>query len=253
MVLDMSVPPNLSEIDALIRTCSNVLHQSCQNALLILLPQKYSGQSVKSNLAATRRIEDALLGNGVNMETEIAVHFAVDGMHGNDRRPLSARCRLCVSDKVPEDSSAWLTGMASRGKLSEVPLMRIKEMKRLTPPNHVGDSIEAYNLSPAERCQQKGVKAAAKIIEGLVLGTNISSPDIRLDIVEFNLLAVPDWVEATWNLKSTWETDSTRPRIAYFGFTRDASVQRAVAGQAHGGHLDAGVVGEPCRCWPKGA
>ena len=80
LVLDMSVPPNLSEIDALIRTCANVLHQSCQNALLVLLPQKYSGQSVKSNLAATRRIEDALLGNGVNMETEIAVHFAVDGI-----------------------------------------------------------------------------------------------------------------------------------------------------------------------------
>ena len=145
MVLDMSVPPNLSEIDALIRQASSILHNSVNNALLVLLPQRYSGQTVKSNLNAARRIEDALLSNGLNMDTDIAVHFSVDAMHGND-----TRCRLCVSDKVPEGGNAWLSGVAARGKL-EVPLMRIKEMKRLTPPNHIGDSVEAYSLSPAER------------------------------------------------------------------------------------------------------
>ena len=132
MVLDMSVPPNLSEIDALIRQASSILHNSVNNAMLVLLPQRYSGQTVKSNLNAARGIEDA-------------VHFSVDAMHGND-----TRCRLCVSDKVPEGGIAWLSGVAARGKL-EAPLMRIKEMKRLTPPNHIGDSVEAYSLSPAER------------------------------------------------------------------------------------------------------
>ena len=239
MVLDMSVPPNMADIDALIHSCSNILHQSGQNALLVLLPQKYSGQSVKSNLAATRRIGDALLGSGLNMETDIAVHFAVDQMHGNDKRPLGARCRLCVSDHVPESNSPWLSSLAARGKLSEVPLMRIKEMKRLTPPNHVGDAIEAYNLSPAERCQQKGVKAACKIIESLVGGTPIASPDARLDIVEFNLQAVPDWIEASWSLKSTWETDSAKPRIAYFGISREPSVQKALTG-----HMEAILMSE---------
>ena len=247
MVLDMSVPPNLSEIDALIRQASSILHNSVNNALLVLLPQRYSGQTVKSNLNATRRIEDALLSNGLNMDTDIAVHFSVDAMHGNDKRPLGARCRLCVSDKVPEGVNAWLSGVAARGKL-EVPLLRIKEMKRLTPPNHIGDSVEAYSLSPAERCQQKGLKAAATIIETLISGTAIASPECRLDIVELNLLAVPDWIEAAWHLKYSWESDSGKPRIAYFGFARDLAVQKAVCGHMEAilmqewweGHPDAG-------------
>ncbi|CAK9095039.1 unnamed protein product [Durusdinium trenchii] len=247
MVLDMSVPPNLSEIDALIRQASSILRNSVNNALLVLLPQRYSGQTVKSNLNATRRIEDALLSNGLNMDTDIAVHFSVDAMHGNDKRPLGARCRLCVSDKVPEGVNAWLSGVAARGKL-EVPLLRIKEMKRLTPPNHIGDSVEAYSLSPAERCQQKGLKAAATIIETLISGTAIASPECRLDIVELNLLAVPDWIEAAWHLKYSWESDSGKPRIAYFGFARDLAVQKAVCGHMEAilmqewweGHPDAG-------------
>ena len=173
------------------------------------------------------------------METDIAVHFSVDQMHGNDKRPLSARCRLCVSDHVPEDGNPWLSGLAARGKLSEVPLMRIKEMKRMTPPNHLGDTIEAYNLSPAERCQQKGVKATTKIIEGLVAGTPMASPDCRLDLVELNLLAVPDWIEAAWSLKTTWETDSSKPRVSYFGLARDALVQKAIAG-----HMEAILMSE---------
>ena len=160
-------------------------------------------------------------------------------MHGNDKRPLSARCRLCVSDKMPDNSNPWLSSMAARGKLSEVPLMRIREMKRLTPPNHVGDAVEAYNLSPAERCQQKGVKAASKIVESLVSGTPMASPDARVDIVEFNLLAVPDWVEAAWALKSLWQSDSGKPRISYFGLTREHSIQKAVVG-----HMEAILMGE---------
>ncbi len=228
LVLDMSVPPNLSDIDDLVHSCANLLHQSANNALLVIMPQKYSGQSLKSNLAAIRRIEDDLLANGVNMEAEIALHLSVEGMHGNDKRPLSARCRLCVSDQVPEGATSWFRSNAARGKLPDVPLMRIKEMKRLTPPNHVGEPVEAYSLSPAERCQQKGVKAASKIIEGLVDGTAMQSPDCRLDIVEFNLQAVPDWVEAAWYLKYTWESNSSRPRISYFGITRDLSVHKAV-------------------------
>ena len=228
MVLDMSVPPNLTDIDDLVRSCGNLLHQSANNALLVILPQKYSGQTVKSNLAALRRIEDAILANGLNMEVDIALHLEVEGMHGNDRRPLSARCRLCVSDKIPEGASSWLSSNAARGKLADVPLMRIKEMKRLQPPNHIGESVEAYSLSPAERCQQKGVKAAAKIIESLVEGTVLQSPEYRLDIVEFNLQAVPDWVEATWYLKYTWESNSSKPRVSYFGIARDLSVHKAV-------------------------
>ena len=86
------------------------------------------------------------------------------------------------------------------------------------------------------------MKAAATIIETLISGTAIASPECRLDIVELNLLAVPDWIEAAWHLKYSWESDSGKPRIAYFGFARDLAVQKASL-WAHGGDLDAGVVG----------
>lgn len=65
MVLDMSVLPNLTDIDDLVHSCGNLLHQSANNALLVILLQKHSVQTLKSNLAALRRIEDAILANGI--------------------------------------------------------------------------------------------------------------------------------------------------------------------------------------------
>ena len=223
VVLDLSVAPTLSEIDQLIQAASNILHQDRNNAMLLLLPQKYSGQTTKTCIMHQRRIEDALLANGISLETEIAMHFVVDAMHGNDKRPLSTRSKLCYSEKVvlQPEQSPWMLGQAARGKMADIPLLKVKEMKRLCPSGFVGEPVEAYNLSPAERTQQKGARAARCIVEGLIADTVVASPECRLDLIEVNLQVVPDWVEGAWNMRFNWSSDSSKPSIAYCGFCRD--------------------------------
>ncbi len=234
MVLDFSVPPNLVEIDDIITSTATVLHLDPRSATLCILPQKYSGQTTKSNITANRRIEDALLKAGLNLECEIGMHFTIDAMHGNDKRPLSARARLCFSEKIcNEDSSPWLASLAARGKMPDIPLMRIREMKRLCHPGHVGEAVEAYNLSPAERCQQKGGRAVLKIVENLVIDTEIASPDSRLDIVEMNVDMVPCWGEGALLMKQQWASDQSKPKVAYIGFCKEMATTKTLETQMH--------------------
>ena len=223
LVLDFSVPGSLVEIDNMIGAAATILHQDHRNGMLCILPQRYSGQSVQSNITACRRIEDALLTNGISLETDIAMHFVVDAMHGNDRRPLSARARLCFSEKVVGDeASPWLASpFASRGKMADIPLMRIREMKRLCHPGHIGEAVEAYSLSPAERCQQKGSQAVLKIVEALIAETDMASPECRLDIIEMKVNMVPCWCEAALLMKQQWPSDSTKPKVSYMGFVHE--------------------------------
>ena len=183
-----------------------------------------------------------------NMEVDIALHPTVKGMHENEKGPLSARCRLCVSAKILEGASSWLSCHAARGKLADVPLMRIKEMKRLTPPNHIGESVEAYSLSPAAVPVERGEGCCEDHWE---FGGWLQSPEYRLDMVEFNLQAVPDWFEASWHLKCMWEANSSKPvfptlaLLEIYQFTKLSLLS--------GNHLDARVVEQPPWGWTKGA
>ncbi|CAK9104678.1 Uncharacterized protein SCF082_LOCUS48825, partial [Durusdinium trenchii] len=238
MVLDFTAPPSLSEIDALVQAGCNVLHQDIRNAMLVLFPQKYSGQSSKANLAAARRIEDMLLKCNANIDCDIALHYTVEGMHANDRRQLGARARLVYSDSLAGDSP-WMNGLGARGKVSEIPLIRIKEMKRLCQPGAVGDIVESWNLSPAERVQQKGPKAVLKIVQVLLDGMTGLGPDHRLDLVELQLGGVPDWVEGSWQMKSTWASQPDKPQVAYGGFCRDMAIYKSIQG-----HLEATLMQE---------
>ena len=172
LILDLTAPPGLVEIDNLVQIGCNLLHQDAHNAMLVIYPQRYSGQSSKANLTAARRIEDMLLKCNANIDCEISLHFTIDGMHSNDKRNLGNRARLvyseALSDPTGGDTSPFLAGAAARGKISEIPLLRVKEMKRLVQPGSVQDNVVSWNLSPAERCQQKGPKAAMKIEDALL-------------------------------------------------------------------------------------
>lgn len=234
LVLDFSVPPNLVEIDELVHQTATILHLDARSAMLCILPQKYSGQTTKSNITANRRIEDALLKAGLNLECEIGTHFTIDSMHGNDKRPLSARAKLCFSEKIcTEDGCDWMASLAARGKMPDIPLMRIREMKRLCQPGHVGEAIEAYNLSPAERCQQKGSRAVLKIVENLIADTVIASPDTRLDLVEMKVDMVPCWAEGSFLMKQQWASDSSKPKVSYVGFCREVVVTKTMETHLH--------------------
>ena len=236
MVLDFSVPPNLVEIDEIIMSTATILHLDQRSAMLCILPQKYSGQTTKSNITANRHIEDAILKAGLNLEYEIGMQFTIDAMHGNDKRPLNARAKLCFSDKIcNEDSSPspWISSLAARGKMPDIPLMRIREMKRLCHPGHVGEAVEAYNLSPAERCQQKGSRAVLKIVEKLVADTDIASPDARLDICEMNVDMVPCWAEGALLMKQNWASDQSKPKVTYIGFCKEMGTVKTLETHMH--------------------
>jgi hypothetical protein len=240
LVLDFSAPPGLPEIDALVQCACNTLHQDIRNCLLIIYPKKYSGQSSQATLAASRRIEDMLIGCQANFDVEIALHYNVDGMHANDKRNLSARARLCFSETVSNEAtpSPWMQSIASRGKINDIPLLRIKEMKRLLQPGSHTDCVEAWNLSPAERTQHKGSKAVLRILEALLEGMQ-TSPSTRLDVVELQQMAVPDWMEGCWQARQAWQSQGGKPAIHYAGFSCDLTIQKTIQG-----HLEATLMDE---------
>ena len=243
LILDLTAPPGLVEIDNLVQIGCNLLHQDAHNAMLVIYPQRYSGQSSKANLTAARRIEDMLLKCNANIDCEISLHFTIDGMHSNDKRNLGNRARLvyseALSDPTGGDTSPFLAGAAARGKISEIPLLRVKEMKRLVQPGSVQNNVVSWNLSPAERCQQKGPKAAMKIVDALLDGMPDIGPDYRLDLVELQVPNVPDWVEGAWMMRSTWQSDPKKPIVTYCGFCRDVPVHKSIQG-----HLEATLMKE---------
>lgn len=244
VVLDLSAPPGLVEVDSLVQAGCNILHQSSRHAMLVIYPQKYSGQTSKANLTAARRIEDMLLKCNANIDCDIALHFSIEGMHMNDKRTLGARARLVVSETLAgaddSTSSPFMHGSAARGKISDIPLIRIKEMKRLSQPGAVQDSVVSWNLSPAERTQQKGPQAVVKIVAALMDGIPGMGPDHRLDIMELQLMHhVPDWCEGAWQMRRDWQSDSSKPQVSYFGLCRDMAVMKSIQG-----HLEATLMSQ---------
>lgn len=244
VVLDLSAPPGLVEIDALVQAGCNMLHQSARHAMLVIYPQKYSGQSAKANIMAQRRVEDMLLKCNANLDCDIALHFTIDGMHMSDKRTLGARARLVISETLSgsddANSSPFMAGAAARGKISDIPLLRIREMKRLSQPGAIQDNVVSWNLSPAERTQQKGPQAIVKIVTALLDGIPDLGPDHRLDILELQLMHhVPDWCEGVWQMRRDWQSDSSKPQVAYCGLCRDLGVLKSIQG-----HLEATLMGQ---------
>ena len=117
------------EIDDLVQKAADVLHADGQHALFCFSPQRYKSQPVSSVLSAQRRIEDKMLKCKLNFETAISIRYHVESMRANDRRHLSAMTRFAVSDELPADQ--WLQSQAARGKIENVPLARVREMKKL--------------------------------------------------------------------------------------------------------------------------
>ena len=232
MVLDLSVSPSNSEIDDMIDTACNLLHQNKEHVLLLYKPAKYTGQSTRSQLNAQRRMEDRLLTNGVNMECEVSLAYEVANRHGNDRRPLGGRARLCFSEKAgTEHTPMLLQGKGAQGSITDIPLLRAREMRRLQAPGELGDGTEGYNLSPAARCIHRGPAAVEKMLQSLLLDSGLDKGDLHLDILELNTSNTGDWSEACFRMQLKRSTDSKIPLISYLGLTRESDSQKAV--QAH--------------------
>ena len=121
------------------------------------------------------------------------MHFSVSETHGNDARPLSSRARLCVSAKVGATSS-WLKSEAARGKITEVPLVRVRDM--IVPS--VPGGAEYSKLSPSERAQQKGDVATSSIAQALMEGTLVQ--DNKLIVADLTCGLSADWARGSRRL-----------------------------------------------------
>jgi hypothetical protein len=129
LVLDFSVCPSNVILEGLIKATCDLLHGGPQYAALVMMPHPYSGLATATLLAHQRRIEDRLMLHGATIEHEIMIHYD-DTNHGNDKRQLSTRARLCLSSRTG-DKSQWLSSPAARGKMSGIPLVRVRDMRTL--------------------------------------------------------------------------------------------------------------------------
>ena len=225
MVVDLSITPSNGEIDEIVKFAASMLHASGQNALFYLLPQQYNkNQAMTAVLSGQRRIEDKLLAAGIGVENPISIHYNIDGMHASDRRRLAAQARLAVSTKVNADG--WLQSAVSRGKIDGVPLVRVREMKKLSMPGSV-NSQDSWELSPQERLLQRGPEAAAAILETIIKDTNVTGSDSVLTVVEARMAPnCPDWAEGVLQLKDKWATQNDKPILSYIGFCKEKNAVR---------------------------
>lgn len=99
--------------------------------------------------------------------------------------------RMGTSEKTGS-SSPWLKSDAARGKISSVPLVRVKDM--IVPTTTGG--MEYSRLSPADRASQKGPTAAGSIIRSLIEGTSV--PNSKLLVVDMQVGLANDWGRGVW-------------------------------------------------------
>ena len=221
--------PTNSEIDDYVDAACNLLHTNKQNVMLLFKPTKYSGQSVKSQLLAQRRIEDRLLTHRVNMDCEVSLGYEVANRHGNDRRPLGGRVQLCYSENSGgECVPKLLQGKGAQGSITDIPLVRTREMRKLQPPGELGDGTGSSNLSPAARLAHRGPAAVQRILESLLEDSGLDSVDCVLEIVELNTSTSGDWAEAAFKLQKKRLSDSKTPMICHLGLARDQSTATGV-------------------------
>ena len=83
-VLDLGKSPTLSVVLDMVKACADICHQSACNATLVKLPSRTKSMSMKSYLNNLRKIEDAILSNGMNLDATYTVLYDTSSFHGND-------------------------------------------------------------------------------------------------------------------------------------------------------------------------
>ena len=220
LILDMTIPPTLSEIDEMIKRAACLLHASENNALWLIMPQLQKNQTITALLTAERRIVDKLLQAGVNIENQVSVHYQVDGMHAGDKRKLSCQAYFAVSAKV--NGEAWLESDVTRGKIEGVPLVRVRETRRLSMPGSVTSDESSWVLSQQERMLQRGPAAAAAIVDRIVTNAPPKHANTLLTVLELRL-SNADWIQGCYQLMEDWKNKADRPKLSYLGLSRDST------------------------------
>jgi hypothetical protein len=203
-------------------------HASNLNAVFVIYPCLTKSIQTTTLLAHQRKLEDKLLLYQANMDTEVVVVYK-DPDHGSDRRPLTARCRLVVSERFAE-TSPWLSSDACRGRIAGVPLQRIKDMKpRLLPTAiSVAGPLDVDKvLSPGDRLRQRGAPACLAILASVLRGVDIGLGS-AVHIVELSAVdAQMEWALGAFELDRRRLSDATLPRVGFVALTLSQEHKKA--------------------------
>lgn len=218
VISDFSKHPTMEQIDELLASLQDILHQDHRHALFFMYPAMYPGMTAPRNIKACRRIEDRLMSHEVDINSEIGIQYVVDGQHGSDCRKLSSKGRLCVSEKVGEDSP-WLTSEVYKyGKIENVPLIKVKDMACTVA---VGPADPARALSPAERVQQKGSDACRTMLDAMLQGVRGLKANDKVLLLDTTPNQNSEWARACSEMQMQYMVGASIPLVLYAGTSID--------------------------------
>ena len=151
IVLDFGkMPTSLSAALEMLKAGADICHQGPECAMLVKYPTKLKGTTMTAHFNSVRKLEDAMLTNGLNVEATPNVIYDRSGFHGNDAREGLSRLRLCISDNFDSGDSPWFSSSATSNHMiiDQCPIVSHKDMKFM-PHSDVEHQNES--LTPAER------------------------------------------------------------------------------------------------------
>lgn len=219
IVLDLGkMPQSLSAALEMLKAGADICHQGPECAMLVKYPTKIKGTTMTAHINAVRKLEDAILTNGLNMEATPNVIYDRSGFHGNDAREGLSRLRLCISDNFETGDSPWFTSSTAANHMiiDECPIVSHKDMKFI-PHSDVEHQNET--LSPAERASQLGPKAWKHILTKVSCGRSGEADATKRKVIVVDPNPnFGDVLEAVWMLNDVWQKGGDVPLFVGIGF-----------------------------------
>lgn len=221
-VLDFQHAPGATERDERIKHSAAIAHANKLNAVLVLLPVRYAGQTTSAYLTSRRSIEDRLLYHKLNLDHEISIHYQKPERHSNDKRKAASSALLCISETYAT-TSPWLKNevlQAMDGNIEQVPMHRPCDI-RPRPQSRSGPAPS--DTSPAERHTQRGPEATKAVLQALLAGQGLTRGDGVLVVDQRRLC---DWAEGVFNLQMMHNNGDNVPFVGYTTvFTGDLALE----------------------------
>ena len=210
--MDFQHSPEKNEREERINHAATFAHANRNNALLVMMPVQYSGQTTTAYIQARRSIEDRLLFHKLNIDNEISIHYQKADRHQNDKRRAASSALLCVSETYA-DSSPWLKNdvfATCDGVIQSVPMQRPADV-RARPKNRSGP--DTADVSPADRQTQRGPGATKSILHKLLIGQGFDRTHAVLLID--GRPGIGDWAEGAFDMQTLYNSGGVVPFVAY--------------------------------------
>ena len=167
LYFDLNVDHTNATYEAIIECCK-FMQQSGDYGMFIRMVQRHASMAYEKALAINKKVEDVLMKEDVNFESEGSIHYKHSmAFHKPYRRALEMRFKVVVAKSYQGDST-WLGTMAARGNGGETELVRVRDMRQAASKMRSNPSPAILN--PAERVTQIGIAAHDLIFESLTNG-----------------------------------------------------------------------------------